>query len=120
MPSPGRTAIFNLRSPMSFRETPWNRLCWATGVAPCKGGWRSAQRGAQPGGVPNYLLHRVRQPGLGRQALRFVGLDLVLVAQGQADVVEAVEQAVLAERLHIKCDFLALRFDDDLPLQVDG
>jgi hypothetical protein len=49
------------------------------------------------------------QPGLGGQALGFKGADLVGLAQRQADVVEAVEQAVLAERLHLERDFGALR-----------
>jgi hypothetical protein len=37
-----------------------------------------------------------------RQALGLEGLDLVGMAQGQADVVEAVEQAVLAEGMTSK------------------
>jgi hypothetical protein len=40
-------------------------------------------------------------------------------AQRQADVVEAVDQAVLAERLHVERDLGAVRLGDDLARQVD-
>ena len=61
----------------------------------------------------------LRQPRLGGQTLGFKRLDLVAVAQGQADVVKAIDQAVFAEGLHLKRQFLAVGFDDDLALQVD-
>src|SRR5678816_822457 len=56
----------------------------------------------------------VGQPGLGRQALGLEGLDLVGLEQGEPDVVEAVQQAVLAERLHVEWDLLPLRLHDHL------
>src|SRR3989344_1465954 len=62
----------------------------------------------------------VVQPGLLGQALGLVGLDLVGVAQGQADVVKAVEQAVLAEGLDVEGQLGAIALDDDLALEVDG
>src|SRR3954470_16303749 len=62
---------------------------------------------------------RVCEPGLGGEALRLEGLDRVLVPQRQADVVEAVEQAVLAKRLHVERVFLCLRRDHHLALEVD-
>ena len=62
----------------------------------------------------------MREPWLGGQALGFKGLDLVGLAQGQADVVKAVEQAVLAEGLHLERDLLALGSQDNLALQVYG
>ncbi len=40
--------------------------------------------------------------------------------QGQADVVEAVEQAVLAELVHLEGNLLATRGGDGLRRQVDG
>ena len=60
------------------------------------------------------------EPRLGRQALRFKGLNLVGLAQGEADVVKAVEQAILAEGLHVERDLFALGAHDDLAFQVDG
>src|SRR3954468_9532779 len=66
------------------------------------------------------LLERVREPGLRRQALRFVLLDLVGLEQREADVVEAVHEAVAAEGLHLEGDLFALRLDDHLAVQVDG
>src|SRR5438093_12889916 len=59
------------------------------------------------------------QPGLLRQALGLKGLDLFALAQGQANVVKTVEQAVLAEGLHLEGNFLTLWLDDDLALEVD-
>jgi hypothetical protein len=53
-------------------------------------------------------------------ALGLEGLDLVGVPQRQADVVEAVDQAVLAEGLHLEREFAAIGLDDHLARQVDG
>ena len=62
----------------------------------------------------------MRQPGLGGQAVCLVLADLVGVAQGQADIIQPVEQAVLAERLHVKRQLVALVLDHDLAIEVDG
>jgi len=40
--------------------------------------------------------------------------------QGLADVVEAVQQEMLAERVHLERDFLAGGPHDDLPFEIDG
>jgi hypothetical protein len=69
---------------------------------------------------PKLALHGVAQPGLGGQAVGLEGGDLVLVAQRQADVVKAIEQAVAAEWQHVERDLFTLRPHDDLALQVDG
>ncbi|MPN05571.1 hypothetical protein SDC9_152822 [bioreactor metagenome] len=42
------------------------------------------------------------------------------MAQGQPDVVKAVEQAVFAERDHVERNFFALRAHDDLTIQING
>ena len=60
------------------------------------------------------------QPRLGRQAVGFKGFDLIGLAQCQPDVVQAIDQAELAEGLHLKSDFFTLRLDDHLALQIDG
>ena len=60
------------------------------------------------------------QPGLGGQSLRLIGADLVGMAQGQAYVVKAVEQAVLAKGVDLEGDFLALSLDNALALEIDG
>ena len=39
--------------------------------------------------------------------------------QGQANVVKTIEQAVLAKRLHLERQFLAIGFDDLLALQIN-
>ena len=62
----------------------------------------------------------VRQPGFAGQAAGFKGGDGVFVAQGQADVVQAAEQAVFAEGLHVEGDLAAVGFDDLLAFQVYG
>jgi hypothetical protein len=48
------------------------------------------------------------EPGHLGQALGLEGLDLVGMAQRQADVVEAVDQAVLAEGLDVERQFGAV------------
>src|SRR5438552_2430984 len=63
--------------------------------------------------------HGVREPGFFQQALGFEGADLVGMPQGQADVVEAVEQAVLAKALDLERQLGAIGLDDDLALEVD-
>ncbi len=67
----------------------------------------------------------MREPGLGGQPLRLEGADLVGLAQRETDVVEAVEQAVLAEGVHLEGDLLAdhlvaVLAHDDLAFQIDG
>ena len=50
----------------------------------------------------------------------FEAADGVCLLQRQANVVKAIEQAMLAERVDFEVDFLAVRPDHDLPLQIDG
>ena len=70
--------------------------------------------------VFNVLEQSLCQPRLGYQALGFKRLDFVAVAQGQADVVKTVDQAVFAKSLDLKRPFHTVGFDDDLALQVHG
>src|SRR5262245_66275330 len=66
-----------------------------------------------------YSGRAVGQPRLACQALGLEGADLVGMAQREADVVEAVDEAVLAKRLHVEGDLAAIGLDDHLPRQVD-
>ena len=61
----------------------------------------------------------MRQPRLRSQSFGFKRLDFVAVAQGQTNVVKAVDQAVFAEGLHLKRPFHTVGFDDDLALQIN-
>ena len=47
-------------------------------------------------------------------------VELVFVAEGEADVVEAVQQAVLAERVDVEVRVEALIVGDGLGFEVDG
>src|SRR5581483_4609720 len=49
----------------------------------------------------------------------FVGGNLVLAAHGQADIVPAVEQALLAEGIDLELDAAAVRTADFLRFQID-
>src|SRR6185312_4798816 len=50
----------------------------------------------------------------------FVSVEFGFVAQREADVVEAVEQAVFAERVDLEGGAEALIVDDGLGFEVDG
>ena len=50
----------------------------------------------------------------------FEAADNVGVAQGQADIVPAVEQAFAAERVHVESEHLAVGAGDRPGLQIDG
>src|SRR3990167_2149015 len=54
-----------------------------------------------------FQVQLVKQPGLRRAVLRLEFLDFVHVSQRQADIVEAIEQAVFAMRIHIEAKGLA-------------
>jgi hypothetical protein len=58
----------------------------------------------------------MRQPGLGGQTFSFEGFDFVRVAQSQANVVQAIDQAIFAESLNIKGDLFALGSNHHLAL----
>src|SRR5581483_11417418 len=60
------------------------------------------------------------EPGLAGLLLGFEAVDLRLLLQGEADVIEAVEQAVLAERIDVEPDAAAVGPADLLLLEVDG
>src|SRR6185295_871123 len=63
--------------------------------------------------------HRRREPRLAQQPLGLERADLVGVAQGQPNLVETAEQAVLAKRLDLERDRDARRRLDELALEVD-
>jgi hypothetical protein len=60
------------------------------------------------------------KPRLLSQTLCLKRLDLFGMSQRQADVVKAVEQAILAKGLHVKWHFFALGLDNHLALKIDG
>src|SRR5688572_6789023 len=58
-------------------------------------------------------------PGVLRFALRFEGADLVSVAQREADLVQPVQQAILAEGVDVEAHFLgAVNRRHRLPVQI--
>ena len=42
------------------------------------------------------------------------------VLQGLADIVQPIQQQMLAKRIDVEVNFLAVRADDDLAFQIDG
>src|SRR6185437_9308528 len=58
-------------------------------------------------------------PGLLDVLLLLEGRDLVFGAHGQADIVPAIEQALLAEFIDLERDHAAVRTADLLLLQID-
>src|SRR2546425_1696469 len=59
------------------------------------------------------------QPGLRSPAGTLEGMDLVCVLQREADAVEPMQQAVLAERLEFEVPSLATLRADELLVHVD-
>ena len=59
------------------------------------------------------------QPGHLGQAFGFIGLDLVGMAQRQANVVETIDQAIFAESLHFERDLAAIGLDHHLARQIN-
>ena len=60
------------------------------------------------------------QGWLGPPRARLVGVDRGRVLQGLADVVQPVQQQVLAERVDVEVDLLAVRAHHHLAFEVDG
>src|ERR1700749_543676 len=60
------------------------------------------------------------QPGLRRGPGLFEAVDLVFGAHGQADIVPAIQQALLAERIDVELDGAAIGAANLLRFQVDG
>ena len=58
-------------------------------------------------------------PGLALLARRLIGPDIVCVLKGQADIVQTIEQAVLAKRIDLKSDAFAVRANDLLRFQIN-
>src|SRR5436190_14291019 len=65
------------------------------------------------------LRARALHPGPSHLRLFLVARDLVLLDHRQADVVEAVEQAVLAEGIDFELHYAAVRPANFLPLEID-
>src|SRR5574344_636795 len=59
------------------------------------------------------------QPGLCGLVAGFKGGDGIAIGQGQADVIQPVQQAVLAESIDFEGVLATLPIDDDLALQID-
>src|SRR3989338_9237551 len=62
---------------------------------------------------------RPLQPRLRRTMLCLECLDLAYMLQGQADVVQSIQQTMLAKGVHLKIIRRAVRRSDGLPLQID-
>ncbi len=58
--------------------------------------------------------------GLPGRDFGFVGVDSGFVFEGQADIVEAVEEAVFSEGVYLERDLGAVGADDDLAFQIDS
>src|SRR5690606_38375712 len=80
-----------------------------TGLRPRRSGWRCRSR--RGSGV---------EPGLACLLRALEAVDLGVLLQGQANVVEAVEQAVLLPGIDLEVQRTAVRSLDRLGLQVDG
>jgi hypothetical protein len=52
--------------------------------------------------------------------LLFIGVEFGGVAQGEADIVEALDEAVLAERVYLEGGMEALRVGDGLSFERNG
>src|SRR5690606_33756835 len=65
------------------------------------------------------LLDGVEQPWLGLPMLLFEGANRIGVFQGQADIVQAVEQTVLAKLIDLEAVVLAIRPGNGLRLQIN-
>src|SRR4029077_18356795 len=64
--------------------------------------------------------HPALHPGPGTLCLALEALDLALLAHGQPDIVEAMQQRVLAMRLDLKSDHAAVGTADLLLFQIDA
>src|SRR5690606_19531213 len=61
-----------------------------------------------------------KQPGSNCFTLLFISPDRVRILQSQADIIEAIQQAVLTERINLKGVFFAIRAANHLRFQVHG
>src|SRR5690606_29217748 len=66
------------------------------------------------------LFDSAEQPGLGLTMLFLEGPDGIGVLQRQADIIQTVEQAVLAERIDLEAVDLAVGAGNRLLLQIHG
>src|SRR5216683_784069 len=124
MPSPGRTSTFrfdlaamistHLRKPK--QHPPPNpppqggRARKAESPSPLEGeGW---------GG--GWTADSCPEPGLAQPVLRLEGGDRRRLLQGEPDIVEAVQQAVLAEGVDVEFDDAAIGPGDRLAGEIDG
>src|SRR6266567_7058025 len=60
------------------------------------------------------------QPGRRRLALGLEGVDRLFLLQGEADIVETVDEAVLAEGIDVELDHAAIGAGDLLAIEIDG
>src|SRR5260221_4013445 len=71
-------------------------------------------------GRPSGETRRCSRPRPCRRGLLLVALDLALLLFGQADVVESIEQAVLAVRVDFEMNDTAIGATNFLLLEIDG
>mmetsp|Transcript_54566 Transcript_54566/g.173374 ORF Transcript_54566/g.173374 Transcript_54566/m.173374 type:complete len:829 (-) Transcript_54566:162-2648(-) len=74
----------------------------------------SARLRGRHGGGANAL-----QPRVGGVVVGLEGVDGIALLEGEADIVEAVEEAVLAELVHLEGDGLAVGADNGLRGEID-
>src|SRR6185437_12420574 len=81
-----------------------------------------------PGRTRTFLLDAITlpiipcrsEPGLAQPPLLLVGADVALLLQGEADIVESIQQAMLAERIDLEFDDAAIGPGDRLLLEIDA
>src|ERR1700744_3605031 len=66
------------------------------------------------------ILNMRSNPGRLSFVVFFVGRNLVFAAQGQPDIIPAIEQALLAEGINIELDHAAIGAANFLGLQIDA
>src|SRR5918993_3967839 len=74
-----------------------------------------------PGNTAMFIggLRRLREPGLLGQAFLLECCDLVFMAQRQFDIVESIQQAMLAKRCDFERMLVTVGFDNALTWKVD-
>src|SRR3984893_19342309 len=87
----------------------------------CPRTWSGVETGSRDEtSVPIQSERRSSGPGARGLCLRLIGVDRGLLLHGEADVVETVHQAVLAERVDLERPGAAVGPADFLLAEIDG
>src|SRR5690606_3969602 len=109
IPSPGRTSTF---LDILFSQSDARRLTLINLIH------------STTSNVPGALLRQPasgpKQPGSSLPPFVFISFNQVRILQRQADIIEAIQQAVLTERINLKGVFFAIRAANHLRFQVHG